>query len=121
MVNGPGRVILMLRLAWARRKTTSGTSTAVRRRIGPQTRGTGMGTPLRLIVVLGPLDIDPLQRGREAVGIAFAAYLAVGDDVDARALHIADCKQRSVVLRFFEEGALHTPHVGDAYARNFRA
>ena len=53
MVNGPGTVILMVRLVFARRNLRSSTSTGCRRRIGPVTRGTGFGWPLRSSAVPG--------------------------------------------------------------------
>ena len=46
----------------------------------------------------GALEIDPVQRGGEAVGVALAADLAVGDDVQPGALLVADGEQRRVVL-----------------------
>ena len=53
MVNGPGTVILMVLPVFARRNATSSTSTGWRRRIGPVTRGTGFGCPLRSSAVPG--------------------------------------------------------------------
>ena len=47
MVNGPGTVILIARLVFERRKRTSRTCTGCLRSIGPTTRGTGFGSPLR--------------------------------------------------------------------------
>src|SRR2546427_360625 len=47
----------------------------------------------------GMVDIDAFERGGEAVGIAFAPDLAVGDDVEAGALLRPDGEQRGVVLR----------------------
>jgi hypothetical protein len=46
-VNGPGTVIFTLRFVWRRRNSRSSTSTACLRRMGPTTRGTGFGCPLR--------------------------------------------------------------------------
>ena len=51
----------------------------------------------------GIVDVDALERGGEAVGVALAPHLAVGDDVDAGALHVADGEERGVVLRLLEE------------------
>src|SRR5947207_9820311 len=45
------------------------------------------------------VDIDALERGGEAVGIAFAPDLAVRDDVEAGPLLRPDGEQRGVVLR----------------------
>ena len=50
------------------------------------------------------VDVDAVERGGEAVRVALAAHLAVGDDVDAGALHVADREQRRVVLRLLEPG-----------------
>ena len=66
----------------------------------------------------GRVDVDALERGREAVRIALAPHLAVGDDVDAGALHVADGDDRRVVLRLFEERLGHAPHLLDAHARH---
>ena len=41
----------------------------------------------------GIIDVDAFERGREAVGIALATHLAVGDDIEAGALLIADRQQ----------------------------
>ena len=53
MVNGPGTVILMVLRLFARRNATSSASTGCLRRIGPVTRGTGVGCPLRSSAVPG--------------------------------------------------------------------
>ena len=53
MVNGPGTVIFVVRVVQARRNSRSPTSTGWRRRIGPVTRGTGLGWPLRSSAVPG--------------------------------------------------------------------
>src|SRR5438034_1879630 len=50
----------------------------------------------------GTVDIDAFERGGEAVGIAFAPDLAVGDDVEAGPLLRPDGEQRGVVLRLGE-------------------
>ncbi len=84
------------------------------RRIGPTTRGTTSRLPVRLP---GPLGIDAGERVREAVGVALAAHLAVGDDVDARAFHIADRQKRRVVLRLLEPELGHAPDLLRADAR----
>ena len=51
----------------------------------------------------GIVDVDAFERGGEAVGVALAAHLAVGDDVEAGALLVADREQRRVVLRLRRE------------------
>ena len=50
----------------------------------------------------GIVDVDALERGGEAVRVALAAHLAVGDDVEPGALLVADGEQRRVVLRLLE-------------------
>ena len=47
----------------------------------------------------GVVDVEALERGREAVGVALAPDLAVGDDVDAGALLVGDRERGRVVLR----------------------
>jgi hypothetical protein len=48
------------------------------------------------------VDVDALERGGEAVGVALAAHLAVGEDVQPRALLVADGDEHGVVLRLLE-------------------
>ena len=66
----------------------------------------------------GLVGIDAFERGREAVGIAFAADFAVGDDVDAGALHVADGNDGGVVLRFLQMLRRQPPHRMHARARH---
>ena len=66
----------------------------------------------------GLLEVDALQRGREMVGVAFAPDLAVGDDVDAGALHVADGEDGRVVLRQLQQFAGEAPHLRRAHARH---
>lgn len=49
------------------------------------------------------VDVDPLERGGEAVRIAFATLFAVGDDIEAGPFLVADSKKRRIVLRLFQE------------------
>src|SRR5205085_2428040 len=56
----------------------------------------------------GMLGVDAVERQRKPVGVAFAADLAIRDDVDPGPLHVADREDRRVVLRLFE------PRLGDA-------
>jgi len=58
-----------------------------------------------------PVDIDALERGREAVGIAFAPHLAIGDDVEPGAFLGADRQQGGVVLRLLQERLLDAPQL----------
>jgi hypothetical protein len=67
------------------------------------------------------LDVDAAERGREAVGVALAAHLAVGDDVDPSALHVADREQRRVILRLLEPGLGDAPDFWHADARHGHA
>src|SRR5438105_7378012 len=75
----------------------------------------------------GMVDIDAFERGGEAVGIAFAPDLAVGDDVEARPLLRPDGEQRGVVLRLGEtrldtrpQGRMGRAHVWTADTRGTR-
>src|SRR5438105_3380066 len=65
----------------------------------------------------GIVEIDALQGRGEAVAVAFAADLAVGDDVDAGALHVADGYQGGRVLGVFEPRLGYAPHVRGADPR----
>src|SRR5690606_15481693 len=69
----------------------------------------------------GALDVDAVEGGREAVRIAFATDLAIGDHVDARALHVADREQRRVVLRGFEELGRDAPKLRRTDPRDLAA
>jgi hypothetical protein len=51
----------------------------------------------------GLIDVNTIERGREPVRIAFAADLAVGNDVESRVLLRLDREHRRVVLRLGEE------------------
>ena len=65
----------------------------------------------------GIVDVDAFQRRREAVGVALAAHLAVGDDVEAGPLLIADGEERGVVLRLFEPFGRHPPQLQRPHPR----
>src|SRR6266480_3385137 len=65
----------------------------------------------------GMVDIDAFERGGEAVGIAFAPDLAVGDDVEAGPLLRPDGEQRGVVLRLGEIGLRNAPQLFSTHAR----
>jgi hypothetical protein len=66
----------------------------------------------------GVVGVDAFERSRKAVGVAFAANLAVGDDIDAGALHVADRDDRRVVLRLFQMLLGQAPHLVHAGARH---
>ena len=65
----------------------------------------------------GIVDVDAFERGGEAVGVAFAPHLAVGDDVESGALLVVDREQRRVVLRLREVLRRHGPQFLGAHAR----
>ena len=64
----------------------------------------------------GMLGVDPVQRRGEAVGVALAPHLPIGDGVDPRALHVADGQPRGVVLGLLQEGLGDPPGRGHAHA-----
>ena len=64
------------------------------------------------------LVVDAVQRRREVVGVALAPHLAVGDDVDAGPLHVADGEQGGVVLRLLQVRVLHAPQLVQPRARH---
>ena len=65
----------------------------------------------------GIVDVDAFERGRKSVGIALAPLLAVGDDVEACTLLVADGEQCGVILRLLEIFRRDTPQFLGAYAR----
>ena len=65
----------------------------------------------------GIVDVDAFERGREAVGVAFAPHFAVGDDVESGALLVVDREQRRVVLRLREVLRRDGPQFLGAHAR----
>ena len=65
----------------------------------------------------GIVDVDALERRREAVGIALAPHLAVGDDVEPGALLVADGEQGRVVLGLLQEFGRDAPQLAGADAR----
>jgi hypothetical protein len=75
--------------------------------------GVGMAGPVegRARVV----QVDAIQRGGEAVRVAFAADLAIAHDVQARLLLEADGEQRRVVLSLREMGLLQPPELEGAH------
>ena len=77
-----------------------------------------MGTPVRADHLAGVVDVDAVERGGEPVRVALAPDLAVRDDVDAGALHVADRDERSVVLRLLEECLGHAPQVAHPHPRD---
>ncbi len=99
MVKGPGTVILMVRVVLARRNLHV---VDLDRMLAPHLAGDArhrIGMAGAVERGAGIVDVDAFERGGEAVGVALAAHLAVGDDVEAGALLVVDREQRRVVLR----------------------
>ena len=65
----------------------------------------------------GIIEIDALESGSEAVGVALAADFAVGDDVEPGLLLGSDRQERGVILRLGEVGLRHAPQGLHADAR----
>ena len=65
----------------------------------------------------GVVEVHPLERCREAVGVALAPDLAVRDDVDPRSLHVADRDHRRVVLRLLQQLWCDSPDLQRPRAR----
>ncbi len=63
------------------------------------------------------VDVDALERGGEAVRVALAAHLAVGDDVQPGALLVGDRQPRRVVLRLLEIARIDPPQLRRPHAR----
>jgi hypothetical protein len=66
------------------------------------------------------VEIDPREGGHKAVRIAFAVDLAVGDDVDAGSLHVADRQPGRIVLGGFEPGLGQAPQLAGAHSHRRR-
>ncbi len=78
---------------------------------------------LRLVAVAvlddaGVVVVHPVERGGEPVRVALAPDLAVADDVDPGALHVADGDHGGVVLRLLQEIFRHAPDAPQAHARD---
>ena len=84
-------------------------------------RGTAFVPSARPGTIAGVVDVEVLEGGREAVGVALAADLAVGDDVQAGALRIRDRERGGVVLACREIGRFDAPQLRGADARRQRA
>src|SRR5580700_6724163 len=65
----------------------------------------------------GIVDIDAFERGGEAIRIALAPHLAVGDDIKTGALLVADGDPGCVVLRLVEQFGRDPPQLLGAYPR----
>jgi len=55
------------------------------------------------------VDIDTLERGSEAVRVAFAPLFAISDDIEAAALLVADGEKRRIVLPLFQKFRSYAP------------
>ena len=55
------------------------------------------------------VDIHAFEGGRKAVGIAFAAHLAIGDDIETGAFLIPNGEDRGVVLGLLKEFLVEAP------------
>ena len=67
--------------------------------------------------VAGIVQVDAVQGGGEAIAVALAPNLAIGQDVDAGPLHVADGDQRRVVLGLFEKWLGDAPDIPRPDAR----
>src|SRR5262245_36155332 len=80
-------------------------------------RGTGFGWPERSSAVPGVVDVNAIERGCEAVRVALAPDLAVGDDVEPSLLLCPDREHGRVVLRLLEPRLGNSPKLLGAHAR----
>src|SRR5690242_16714263 len=62
------------------------------------------------------VEVDAVEGGREAVAVALAPHLAVGDDVDVRGFHVGDRKPSRIVLRLFEVRLGDAPQLAGAHS-----
>jgi hypothetical protein len=63
------------------------------------------------------VDVDAVERRREAVGVTLPPHLPVGDDVDAGPLHVLHRQPGRVVLGLLEQLLRHPPELARAHAR----
>ena len=63
------------------------------------------------------VQVDAVEGRREAVRVALPPHLAVGDDVHACALHVANRESGCVVLGFLEVLLPDAPELACAHAR----
>jgi hypothetical protein len=63
----------------------------------------------------GIVDIDAFERGGEAIRIALAPPLPVGDDIETGALLVEDGDPGRVVLRLVEQFGRDPPQLPCAY------
>jgi hypothetical protein len=65
----------------------------------------------------GIVEIDAVERGREAVGVAFPSDLAVRHDVEAGILLCPDRQERGIVLCLLEVLRRDAPELARPYSR----
>jgi hypothetical protein len=65
----------------------------------------------------GIVEVDAVEGGCEAIGIALPPHLAVGDDVDAGPLHVLDGEAGGVVLGLLEELLWNPPKLARPHPR----
>ena len=66
----------------------------------------------------GMLGVDAVEREGKTVRIAFAADLAVGDDIDAGPFHLAYRDDSRIILRLFAPRFRNPPDVAGTDARH---
>ena len=117
MVNGPGTVILILRAVLARRNSTisdlyrmAAADPPYDARHNRKTAGT-IGRLSRVI------EIDAVERGGKAIGVALPTLLTVADNIDPGAFLIANGEKGGIVLCRFKPLRVDEPKVVCAYAR----
>jgi len=83
----------------------------------PDHAGHGVGMPAAIEGGARVVDVNALEGGGEAVRVALAPHLAVGDDVEAGAFLVGDREPRRVVLGLLEVGRVDAPELERADAR----
>src|SRR4051812_29669317 len=77
----------------------------------------GVGMARAVERAAGIVDVDALERGGEAIGVALAPDLTVGDDVQARRLLRLDGEDGRIILCFLQQRLSHAPKLARAHAR----
>ena len=86
--------------------------------MGATTRGHRNGAAAAIDGAAWIFHVDAVKRGGEAVGVAFAPLLAIGDDVEPGAFLIVNGDDGGVVLRRFELVGRDQPEIVRAHARH---
>jgi hypothetical protein len=63
------------------------------------------------------VQIEPVQRRREAIGVALAPHLSVREDVESGQFHVTNRQQRGIVLRLLQPLFIDPPQVARANSR----